>query len=144
MQACTPKEGCRALDLLPKQSRKDVTVWTNRRRHSGYLLFTGSSLVPSAKDRPAFAARSLRSRYADTTKLLRQSRILFRRFSLLAQRGHTRRGRSPWVVHTLGFHTGEYNEDTGKQDMLFPRVHFKTSPSFSSAAGRFTHKSCNG
>jgi hypothetical protein len=80
-------------------------------------------------------------RYAATTKLLRQRRNLCRRQKL---RRHTGRGRSRRVVHTHGFSARAYNEDTGKQIMLFPRVHFKTSPSFSSAAGRFTHKSCNG
>jgi hypothetical protein len=45
MQSCTPKGGCRLLDLLPKRACTEVPVWTNRRRHSGYLLFTGSALL---------------------------------------------------------------------------------------------------
>jgi hypothetical protein len=32
----------------------------------------------------------------------------------------------------------------GKQKILFPLVHFKTSPSFSPALGRFAHEHHNG
>ena len=122
---------------------------THRRRHSGYLL----TLVPplyfhqmaGPHSQPEGNGAASRTRVncsgsAGTFSAVCTEWAPTERTFAIREVVHTLRE----VVHTLESHTRAYNEGTGKHIVLFPRVHFKTSPSFSPALGRFTQSSRNG